>query len=35
MKKRIWIIIIGIFLLALDIKIPFGERYPEMVKADT
>jgi len=33
MKKSIWIIIIGIFLLAIDIHIPIGEIYPDMVKA--
>lgn len=33
MKKKIWIIVIGIFLLALDIRLPVGEAYPAMEKA--
>ena len=33
MKKKIWFIVIGIFILALDIRFPVGKAYPEMVKA--
>lgn len=33
MKKSVWFIIIGIILLAIDIRIPLGDMYPSMVKA--
>ncbi|MDF2485189.1 MAG: putative rane protein [Herbinix sp.] len=32
MKKKIWLIVVGIFLLALDFKIPVGNLYNAMVK---
>ncbi|MBP1755347.1 MAG: putative rane protein [Firmicutes bacterium] len=32
MKKKIWIIMIGILLLALDFKVPVGRLYPSMIK---
>lgn len=35
MKSKIWVIIVGIFLLALDVKIPVGEVYPAMLKEET
>ncbi len=34
MKKCFMIIAVGILLLAIDIKIPVGEAYPEMLKAE-
>ncbi len=34
MKKSFLIIVVGILLLAIDIKIPVGDAYPEMLKAE-
>jgi hypothetical protein len=34
MKKSILIIVIGILLLAIDIQIPLGKAYPQMMKAE-
>lgn len=34
MKKSIIIIMVGILLLAIDVRIPVGDTYPEMLKAE-
>ncbi len=34
MRKSILIIVIGIILLAIDIQIPMGKAYPQMMKAE-